>query len=152
MVKNLPTNAGDAGDVGLTPRSGRSPGGRHGKSLQYTCLENPMVRGAWWATVYGSSKELNTTACSLSTTTRDLIFRRFILLFIQLLALTVLYQQSEKSQHSEYMRSLGDGEETITESTATLEHEFFPCWAPLCYLFIVFFQNPQRKEVFFQEY
>ena len=56
MVKNLPTNAGDAGDVGSIPRSGRPPGGRHGESLQYTCLENPMVRGAWWATVCGVAK------------------------------------------------------------------------------------------------
>ena len=39
---NLPANAGDTGDVGLTPRSGRSPGGGHGKPLQYACLENPM--------------------------------------------------------------------------------------------------------------
>ena len=39
----------NAGDPGLIPGSGRSPGGRHGNSLQYSCLENPMDRGAWWA-------------------------------------------------------------------------------------------------------
>ena len=51
-VKNLPANEGDIGDVCLIPGLGRSPGGRHGKPLQYSCLENPMDRGAWWATVH----------------------------------------------------------------------------------------------------
>ena len=50
MVKNLPANAGDAG---LIPGLGRSSGGGHGKPLQYSCLENPVDRGAWWATVHG---------------------------------------------------------------------------------------------------
>ena len=50
MVTNLPANAGDAGLIfGL----GRSPGEGKGNSLQYSCLENPMGRGAWWATVHG---------------------------------------------------------------------------------------------------
>ena len=52
MVKNLPANA-DAGDMGLIPGSGRSSGGGNGNSLQYSCLENPMAGGAWWATVHG---------------------------------------------------------------------------------------------------
>ena len=51
MVKNLPANAGAAGDSGLIPGLGRSPGGGHGNPLQYSFLENPMDRGAWWATV-----------------------------------------------------------------------------------------------------
>ena len=46
VVKNLPAKAGDVRDVSLIPGSGRSPGGRHGNSLQYSCLENPMDRGA----------------------------------------------------------------------------------------------------------
>ena len=49
MVKNLPANAGDLRDVGLIPGSGRSAGGRHGSSLQYSSLENPVDRGAWLA-------------------------------------------------------------------------------------------------------
>ena len=53
MVKNPPANAGDLTDTGLIPGSGRSPGGEHGNPLQYPCLENPMDRGAWWATVHG---------------------------------------------------------------------------------------------------
>ena len=51
MVKNLPANAGDIRDVGWIPEWGRSPGGGHGSSLQYSCLENPMDRGDWWAVV-----------------------------------------------------------------------------------------------------
>ena len=51
VVKNLPANTGDVRDVGLIPGSGRSPGGRHSKLLQYSCLENPIDRGAWWAAV-----------------------------------------------------------------------------------------------------
>ena len=52
VIKNPPANAGDTGDAALIPRSGRSPGGRNGKPLQYSCLENPMDRGAWWVIVH----------------------------------------------------------------------------------------------------
>ena len=57
MVKNLPPNAEDARDVSSIPGSGRSPGGGHGHPLQYSCLENPLDRGAWWAIVYGVAKK-----------------------------------------------------------------------------------------------
>ena len=56
VVKNLPANAGDARNVGLFPGLGRSPGGGNGKPLQYSCLENSMDRGTWWATVHGVAK------------------------------------------------------------------------------------------------
>ena len=52
VVKNLPANEGDIRDTGLIPGSGRSCGGGHGNSLQYSCLENPMDRGRWWVTVH----------------------------------------------------------------------------------------------------
>ena len=52
VVKNLPIDAGDIRDVGSIPGSGRSPGGGHGNPPQYSCLENPMDRGAWQATVH----------------------------------------------------------------------------------------------------
>ena len=55
-VKNLPTNAGDVRDVDLIPGLGRSPGGGHGHPLQYSCLENPVGRGAWQATVHRVTK------------------------------------------------------------------------------------------------
>ena len=47
MVKNLLANSGDIRNVDLIPGSGKSPGGGHGNPLQYSCLENPMDRGAW---------------------------------------------------------------------------------------------------------
>ena len=52
-VKKPPANAGDAS---LIPGSGRSPGGRHGNPLQCSCLENPVDRGSWWATVHRVSE------------------------------------------------------------------------------------------------
>ena len=51
--KESTTNAGDAGDVGLMPRLGRFPGVGNGNPLQYSCLENSVDRGAWWAAVHG---------------------------------------------------------------------------------------------------
>ena len=56
MVKNLPANAGDAGSISGW---GRSPGKGNGYLPQYSCLENPMDRGVWWATVHGVT-ELDT--------------------------------------------------------------------------------------------
>ena len=53
VVKNPPANAGDAG---LIPESGRSPGGGNANPFQYSCWENPMVRGAWQATVKAVAK------------------------------------------------------------------------------------------------
>ena len=54
--KESPVNAGDTSSI---PGSGRSPGEINGNLLQYTCLENPLDRGAWWATVHGDTKELD---------------------------------------------------------------------------------------------
>ena len=56
LVKNLPVNARDSRDTGLTPGLGRQPKVRNGTPLQYSCLGNPMDRGAWWATVHGAAK------------------------------------------------------------------------------------------------
>ena len=53
VVKNSPASAGDVRDVGSIPGSGRSPGEGNSNPLQYSCLENPMDRGAWRATVHG---------------------------------------------------------------------------------------------------
>ena len=61
VVKNISANAGDAGDTGSVPGSGRSPGGGHGNPFQYSCLENSMKRGAWRATVHEVTKESDTT-------------------------------------------------------------------------------------------
>ena len=56
VVKNLPAKAGDRRDAGSIPRSGRSPGGGQGNPLQYSRLENPMDRGAWWVVVHVVAK------------------------------------------------------------------------------------------------
>ena len=59
MVKNPPANAGDVGSI---PGSGRSPGEGSGSPIQYSCLGNSIVRGAWWATVHRVAKEKQKTA------------------------------------------------------------------------------------------
>ena len=69
MVKNLPANAGGAGDVDSIPKLGRSPGEGNGNPLQYSCLRNPMDRGVWQATVHGVAK--SQTRLSNQTTTTD---------------------------------------------------------------------------------
>ena len=56
VVKNPPANAQDVRDAGSIPGLGRSPEEGHGNLLQYSCLEIPMNRGAWWATVHGVAK------------------------------------------------------------------------------------------------
>ena len=56
MIKSLSASAGDIRHVSSVPGSGRSPGGGHGNPLQYSCLENPVDSGAWWATVHRVSK------------------------------------------------------------------------------------------------
>ena len=56
VVKNPPVNAGDTRDTGSTPGLGRCPGGGQGNPLQYSFLENPMDRGAWWTMVHGVTK------------------------------------------------------------------------------------------------
>ena len=56
VIKNLYTNAGDIKNVDSIPGLGRSPGDGHGKPLQYSCLQNPMDRGAWWTIVHRVAK------------------------------------------------------------------------------------------------
>ena len=61
VVKNLPASAGDMKEVGLIPGLGKTPGGKHGNPPQYSCLENPLDRAAWWATVQGVTKSPDST-------------------------------------------------------------------------------------------
>ena len=56
MVKNLPASAGEVRDMSSIPGLGRSPGGGPGNPLQYSCLENPVDRGAWWSNVHRVAK------------------------------------------------------------------------------------------------
>ena len=73
MVKNPPANAGDLRDTGLILGLGRSPGGGLGNPLQYSCLKNPMDRGAWQAMVHRVTKSL-TRLKQLSTQHADVSF------------------------------------------------------------------------------
>ena len=73
VVKNTPANAGHIRDLGLIPGSRRSPEGGHGNPLKYSCLENPMNRGAWSVTVYRISKSW-TQLTWLSMDSRHLSF------------------------------------------------------------------------------
>ena len=68
VVKNSPANAGDRRDMGSIPGSGRSPGGEHGSPLQYSYLENPMDKGAWWATFHGFAESDVTEQLTLALT------------------------------------------------------------------------------------
>ena len=64
-VKNPPSNAGDIRDMDLIPRSGRFPGRGHGNPIQYSCLENPMDRGAWRATVHSiAESDMTESTCT----------------------------------------------------------------------------------------
>ena len=56
VINNMPANAGDTGDAGSIPGSGRTSGGGNSNPLQYSYLENSVDRGAWWATVHGVAK------------------------------------------------------------------------------------------------
>ena len=76
VVKNLPANAGDLREGGSVPGLGRSPGGGHHNPLQYSCLENPVDRGAWQAMVHKVTKswtQLSDLAC-MHTSSRDLLY------------------------------------------------------------------------------
>ena len=68
VVKNLSANAGDVRDTALIPGSRRFPGGGHGNPPQYFCLENPMARGAWRATVHGVAESQTDTTESTALT------------------------------------------------------------------------------------
>ena len=65
VVKNPPASAGDGEDLGWIPESGRSPGEKNDNLLQYSCLENPMDRGAWWGTDHGIAESDTTEQLTL---------------------------------------------------------------------------------------
>ena len=72
VVKKMPATAGDIRDVGSIPGLGRSPGEGNGNPLQYSCLGNPLDRGAWWATVHGAAKESDMTEATCHAHTQNM--------------------------------------------------------------------------------
>ena len=79
VVKNPPGNAGDVRDAGSIPGLERSPGGGPGNTLQYSCLENPMDRGAWRATVHGVVESDMTERAAEHTCTQISILKKELL-------------------------------------------------------------------------
>ena len=77
VVKNPPVNAGDGRDMGLIPGSGRPAGGGNDYLLQYSCLENSIDRGAWWATVHGATNSDTTEHNSNNKFNHDIFFLPF---------------------------------------------------------------------------
>ena len=77
VVKNPPANAEDAGDTCSIPESGRSPGGGNGNLLLYSCLENPMDTGPWWATVHVVAESDMTEQTGTLTTGSSYLFYLF---------------------------------------------------------------------------
>ena len=72
VVKNSPADVRDASDKGSIPRAGRSPGGENVNPCQYSCLGNPMNRGAWQATVHGAAKSQTRLSDCAHTHTLDI--------------------------------------------------------------------------------
>ena len=78
VVKNPSTKAGDIRDVGSIPGWGRYPGEGNGSPLQYSCFENPMDRGAWWATIHGVKESDTTEAAEHKDTTQAYFQERIV--------------------------------------------------------------------------
>ena len=88
-MENPPVNAGDAGDVGWLPLSGRFPGGENGNPLQHSCQENHMDRGAWWVSAHGAAKsrtQLSTHTHTHTHTHSDILQSRNYDLFMFVLS------------------------------------------------------------------
>ena len=75
VVKNPPANVGDVTEGCWIPGSGRAPGRGHGNTLTYSCLENPMGRGAWWATVRGIAESDGTARTPVRTHTHTRLIK-----------------------------------------------------------------------------
>ena len=100
-MAQVKASASNAGDLGSIPGSGRSPGEGSGNPLQYYCLENPMERGAWWATVHGVAKS--------RTRLSDLTFTNFhfhnIEYYVQLkIMLIEVLLTGKKKKHLQHIK------------------------------------------------
>ena len=93
LVKNLPGNAGDARDMGPIPELGSSPGEGNGIPFQYSCLGNPMNRGAWQAIAHGVAKELDMTKHTGYNAFLHLLFKKSLSCMSYINILTDTYRQ-----------------------------------------------------------
>ena len=95
LVRNLLANAGDSGEAGWTPRSGKSPGVGHGKLLQYSCLENSTNRGTCWAKVHGVTKSrtrlITTNKCQCRVTQQLFFLLIMLVHYSIILVFSLLY-------------------------------------------------------------
>ena len=112
QVKSPPDNAGDTGLAGLIPGWARCPGERHGNPLQYSCLENPMEREAWWATVHRVAQ----SPTQLKRLSRQ---ARCVLLSVTTLSHT---PRPHKQVQGLAFRGLGKFAEQTTEAVLKLFH------------------------------
>ena len=97
VVKHPPANAGDIRDAGSIPGLGRATGGGHGNSLQYSCLENPMARGAWQAMVHGVAKSqtwMSDWAQHVAQVCATALIQAKVLAVLSTIALALLWQMS----------------------------------------------------------
>ena len=114
MVKDPPVNAGDTGNLGSIPGQGRSLGEGNGNPLQYSCLENPMDRGAWWATVHGVPKELEMTEGLSTHASLELRYQYWI--NYQYQKNSIMFQAMEEKQRPEVRQAAPALDYLSTES------------------------------------
>ena len=100
-------SACSAGDSGLIPGSGRSPGKRNGNPLQYSCLENPMDRGTWWATVHGVARARHNLATKLPPEMKcEVYVEAFFFAYGHLIGLVWFFKDTFIQHHDQTLASL----------------------------------------------
>ena len=116
VVKNPPANAGNTGS---NPGSGRSPGGGNGNPLQYSCLENPMDRGAWWATVHGIARVRHDIVQQLSS-------NNCILFYTSQYCTIVIFDNLKQNKQKTSMWDFPSGPVAKTVGSQNSGHGFDP--------------------------
>ena len=119
VIKNLPANAGDVRDASSIPGSGRSPGAANGNTLQYSCLKNPMHRGAWRAIVHGSHRVRHDWASEHTEhVTRAFLFTKGIRISYSTLTLAaVLWWRKYQRQSSHFVDKETGGHKSCLPSS-----------------------------------
>ena len=111
VVKNSPANAGDIRDPSLIPGLGRCPKGEHGNPLQYSCLENPMDRGAWWSILHRVAKsqtqlkQLSKHTCCIPET-NIMLYVKYILIVKKILKNIIPIIESKTTYSYNHFKSI----------------------------------------------